>query len=310
MRIAAAQTAPSWGDPNATAAIAVDWIGRAAAEGIDLLAFGETFLSGYCFWVGRTDGAAWNDQRQKEAYAAYLRGAVDLDGPEIAKVVDAVATNGVFTYLGVTERSPSQGTVYATYVAIDPTDGIVSAHRKLMPTFDERMVWGIGDGHGLRTHRVGEATVGGLNCWENWMPAVRHSLYAQGEQLHVAGWPGSVGLTKDITRFIALEGRCFVLSAGSLLTRSDVPDDFELRDEAFGDADLMYDGGSAIAAPDGSWIVEPVSGEEGLVTADIDIDLVRGERQNFDPAGHYFRSDVIDVSVDRTRRTSATFSDD
>ena len=194
-------------------------------------------------------------------------------------------------------------------MAVDPGAGIVSAHRKLMPTFDERMVWGTGDGHGLRVHRVGEMVVGGLNCWENWIPAVRHALYAQGIDLHVAGWPGAAGLTRDITRFIALEGRCYVLSAGALLPRSAVPDSFALRDAAFGDLDLMYDGGSAVAAPDGSWVVEPVSGTEGLVTADVDPARVRGERQNFDPAGHYFRGDVIKVEIDRTRLGPARFTD-
>jgi len=298
-----------WGDASATTSVVVDWIGRASQADVDLLAFGETFLSGYAFWVGRTDGAAWDDAVQKDAYASYLDAAVALDGPEMVDVTAAVRDTGVFTYLGITERSESRGTVYATYVAIDPVAGIVSAHRKLMPTFDERMVWGIGDGHGLRAHKVGDFVVGGLNCWENWIPSVRHTMYAQGIDLHVAGWPGSVGLTKDITRFIALEGRCFVLSAGSLLRRSDVADDFALRDQAFGDSDQMYDGGSAIAGPDGTWIAEPVSGEEGLVIADIDPARVREERQNFDPAGHYFRADVIDVSVDRRRLGPATFLD-
>ncbi|MCJ7726582.1 MAG: carbon-nitrogen hydrolase family protein [Acidimicrobiia bacterium] len=309
MRIAAAQTAPSWGNPEKTAAIAVARIEEAASRGIDLLAFGETFLSGYPFWVGRTDGAQWDDADQKGAYSAYLDAAVSLEGPELGSVVAAVADTGVFTYLGVTERSPSRGTVYATYVAIDPAGGIVSAHRKLMPTFDERMVWGTGDGHGLRVHRVGDMVVGGLNCWENWIPAVRHAMYAQGIDLHVAGWPGAVGLTKDITRFIAMEGRCYVLSAGSLLTREAVPDSFGLKEAAFGKEDLIFDGGSAIAAPDGSWLVEPVSGADGLVVADIDPAVVRGERQNFDPAGHYFRGDVIKVEVDRTRLGPATFKD-
>ena len=309
MRIAAAQTAPAWGNPESTAEIAASWIHKAAEEGVGLLAFGETFLSGYPFWVGRTDGAIWDDPDQKDAYAAYLDAAVTLDGPELSIIAEAVADTGVFTYLGVSERSSSRGTIYASLVAIDPQAGIVNAHRKLMPTFDERMVWGTGDGHGLRTHRVGDVVVGGLNCWENWIPAVRHSLYAQGIDLHVAAWPGSVGLTRDITRFIAMEGRCYVLSAGSLLPRSAVPDSFGLRDRAFGDTDVIFDGGSAIAAPDGSWLVEPVAGSEGLVIADIDPARVRGERQNFDPAGHYFRGDVIKVEVDRSRLGPATFLD-
>ncbi len=309
MRVAAAQTAPVWGDPDATTDVVVDWIGRAGEAGVQLVAFGETFLSGYAFWVARTDGARFDAADQKEAYAYYLAAAVDLDGPQLGAVCDAVEASGVFTYLGVTERSASRGTVYATYVAIHPDAGIVSAHRKLMPTYEERMVWGAGDGHGLRTHEVGGFVVGGLNCWENWVPAVRHALYAQGEDLHVAGWPGSVGLTRDITRFIAREGRCYVLSAGALLSRSAVPDDFPLKERAFGDDETLYDGGSAVAAPDGSWVVPPVAGEEALVVADVDAGHVRGERQNFDPAGHYFRGDVISVTVDRTRRAPATFHD-
>ncbi len=170
-------------------------------------------------------------------------------------------------------------------------------------------MWGIGDGHGLRAHELGSARVGGLNCWENWIPAVRHVMYAQGVDIHVAAWPGNVRNTEEITRFIALEGRCFVLSASSLLTRAAVPDDFAPKDQAFGDQDMLYNGGSAIAGPDGRWLVEPVAGEETLVWADIDLARVREERQNFDPAGHYFRADVIDVSVDRTRLEGARFRD-
>ncbi len=309
MRIAAAQTAPVWGDAKATTGVVIDWIGRAADAGIDLVAFGETFLSGYPFWLSLTDGARFDAADQKEAYAYYLAGAVYLDGPEIAAIIETVADTGVFTYLGVTERSLSGGTVYATLLAIDPTGGIVSAHRKLMPTYEERMAWGIGDGNGLRTHAVHDFTVSGLNCWENWVPTIRHTMYAQGTTLHVAAWPGSVRNTIDITRFVAMEGRCYVLSAGTILRPEDIPADFPLRDQALAHGDLGYNGGSAIAAPDGTWIVEPVDGTEQLVIADIDAAVVRGERQNFDPAGHYFRADVIQVDLNRTRLDPLTFSE-
>ncbi|MGI9665908.1 MAG: carbon-nitrogen hydrolase family protein [Acidimicrobiia bacterium] len=309
MRVAAAQTAPVWGDADATTAIVIDWIGMAAEANVDLVAFGETFLSGYPFWVAMTDGARFNASDQKEAYAYYLAGAIDLGGPQMSAIVERVEETGVFTYLGITERSSSGDTGYATLVAIDPADGIVSAHRKLMPTFEERMVWGIGDGHGLRTHTVGEFTVSGLNCWENWVPTIRHTMYAQGSSLHVAAWPGSVGLTEDITRFIAREGRCYVLSAGALLRPSDIPKSFPLHAEVTAGGDGFYNGGSAIASPDGEWLVEPVDGTEGLIVAEIDPAVVRGERQNFDPAGHYFRADVISVEVDRSRLDPATFTE-
>ncbi len=310
MRIAAAQTAPVWGDPEATAERVIQWIHRAAEDGVDLVAFGETFLSGYPFWVARTDGARWDDDDQKSAYAFYLKAAVGIDGPELQAVSSAVAETGVFTYLGVTERSSSRGTIYATLVGIDPSNGIVSAHRKLTPTYEERLVWGTGDGHGLQVHDLGRARVGGLNCWENWVPTARHALYAQGMDLHIAAWPGSVELTEDITRFIAKEGRCFVLSAGALLSPQDIPSDFPLRDAALaGDESCFYNGGSAVAGPDGNWIQEPVAGEERLVVANIDVAAVRGERQNFDAAGHYFRGDVFEVTVDRRRLDPATFAD-
>lgn len=310
MKIAAAQTAPVWGDSAKTAAVAVDWIGRAKEEQVDLLAFGETFLSGYPYWLSRTDATSWDHPDQKAAYAHYLRSAVRLDGAEISRIVEAVAKTGVFVYLGVAERGSSEGTVYATFVAIDPKMGVVGAHRKLTPTYDERMVWAHGDGHGLRVHDVGEFKVSGLNCWENWVPSIRHAIYAQGTQLHVAGWPGARGLTEDITRFIALEGRCYVLSAAQLLSVDSIPLNTPLRKEAIGDVDgYIYPGGSGIATPDGTWLVEPVYNEEALVSAEIDVDVVRGARQNFDPAGHYFRPDVIDVKVDRSRRESARFFD-
>ncbi|MEO7126798.1 MAG: carbon-nitrogen hydrolase family protein [Nakamurella sp.] len=312
MRIAAAQTSPVWLNPDATADKVTDWIGKAAQDDVELVAFGETFLSGYPWWVADTGGAQFNNPAQKAAYAAYVDAAVELDGPQVARVVEAASDHGVFTYLGIAERGRAPGgtTVYATLLAIDPQRGVVSAHRKLMPTYEERMVWGIGDGNGLKVHDgPGGMRVGGLNCWENWMPQARHALYAQGEHLHVSVWPGCVRNTKDITRFIALEGRVWSLAAGSTFNYDDIPADFPLRDELLASGPLEANGGSAIATPDGSWVVEPVDGAEQLVIADIDLDFVRRERHNFDPTGHYSRPDVFDVTVHRQRLNAATFED-
>lgn len=310
MRVAAAQTAPVWGDAGATATKVCDWLAKAAEDDVDLVAFGETFLSGYPFWIASTDGARFNASDQKEAYAAYLDAAISTDGPELEAITEAVRRTGIFTYLGITERSASGGSVYASYVAIDPIHGIVSVHRKLTPTYEERLAWASGDGNGLRTHEFKGFTVSGLNCWENWVPTIRHAMYAQGTTLYVASWPGSVRNTTDLTRFIAQEGRCFVLSASSLLRPEDINDEFSLKKRAIESPGFGNNGGSAIAAPDGTWVIEPVADEERLVVADIDPAIVRGERQNFDPAGHYFRSDVLKVTIDRTRLEPATFEDD
>lgn len=312
MRIAAAQARPVWLDAMATTDKVLTWLENAAAQQVDLVAFPETFLSGYPFWLDLTGGARFDDPAQKQAYAVYLDAAVVVDGPQLAAVVEAARDLGIFVYLGVTERGggPGSGTIFCTLVAIDPNAGIVSTHRKLMPTYEERLVWGIGDGHGLRTHRIGDLRVGGLNCWENWMPQARHAMYADGEDLHVSVWPGNPRNTADITRFIALEGRVWSLAACGLLSLDDVPTDFPLRAELEQSGVPDYcRGGSAVAAPDGSWLVEPVADQERLIVADIDPEAVRAARQNFDPTGHYSRPDIFDVSVDRRRREASRFVD-
>ena len=312
MRVAAAQARPCWLDPTATTTKVIAWIEEAAAQSVELVAFPETFLSGYPFWVELTGGARFDDAKQKRAYAAYLEAAVEMQGPEIRQITEAVRDLGVFVYLGTTERATSsaRGTVFCTLVAIDPTEGVVSTHRKLMPTHEERLVWGSGDGHGLRVHRYGGTRIGGLNCWENWMPQARHALYAQGEELHVSVWPGNPRNSADITRFIALEGRVFSLAVNGLISLSDVPTDFPLYAELqeAGVTDYCR-GGSGVAAPDGTWVAPPVVGEERLVIADLNLRRVSEERQNFDPTGHYSRPDVFTVHVDRRRREAAQFGD-
>lgn len=314
MRIAAAQAHQAWGRPDEGAERVVKWIEQAGAEGVDLLAFGETHLGGYPFWIGETGGARFDEPGQKAAYAYYLDAAVELDGPQLRLIAEAAAEHRVFTYLGIAERrsATARGSVYATLVAIDPELGIVSAHRKVQPTFEERLAWAAGDGNGLRVHsitgREGDTMrVGGLNCWENWLPQARLAMYAGGEDIHVSAWPGGRRLTQDITRFIAREGRVFSLAAGSFISRSDIPADFPLADQ-IPDGDYT-DCGGAIAGPDGAWLQEP-SAEEVLLISDVDGTRVREERHNFDPTGHYGRPDIFELKVDRRRLSVADLSDE
>jgi nitrilase len=190
-------------------------------------------------------------------------------------------------------------------VYIDPTGKICSVHRKLMPTYEERLAWSPGDGHGLRTHTIGQFTVGGLNCWENWMPLARAALYAQGEDLHIAVWPGNLRNTQDITRFIAKEGRSYVLSVSGLMRRQDFPPTTPHLDLILQDCpEILADGGSCLAGPDGEWLISPVTESETLQIATIDHYRVRQERQNFDPAGHYARPDVTQLILNHKRQTT------
>jgi nitrilase len=214
--------------------------------------------------------------------------------------------HNMYVVLGVAERGP--GSIWCTAVSIHPEHGTLPVHRKLVPTHEERLVWAHGDGQGLNGHDFAGARIGALNCWENWMPLARYALYADGVTLHVALWPGSVGSTEQITRFVAREGRCFVLSAGGLMRRQDIPDDFPLRDALPADA-WFRNGGSCIAAPTGEWVVPPVAGERRLVVADLDLAAVGRERHNFDPTGHYARPDVFRLEVDRSARRPVHFKD-
>lgn len=311
MRVAAAQFASVWLDPWGTTQKIIAILQQAQSEGVDLVAFPETFLAGYPYWVLLGGGGRLGDPDHGAAYARYLEAAVELSGPEMAEITKAARDLKIHAFLGVSERGsgPASGTVYCTMVAIDPEKGIVGAHRKLNPTHTERTVWGRGDGHGLRAHQVGALRVGGLNCWENWMPLARHALYADGEELHVASWPGSAAQNRDIARFIALEGRVYVVLASGLINAANVPEDFVFYSLIRGKPPTFFNGGSSIVGPDGQWLVEPVIDEERLLVAEVGPAAVHAARHTFDSSGHYGRPDVFDVTVDRSRQLAVRFKE-
>ena len=308
-----AQIAPVWLDRNATIDKVAGWIEKSAAEGCSLVVFGEAMIPGYPFWVERTGGAEFESDLQKSFYAHYVNQSVSLDDGDLEKLCAAARANSIAVYVGVIERAGDRGghSLYCSMVYINADGVIGSVHRKLMPTYEERLVWAIGDGNGLRTHKLGPFTAGGLNCWENWLPLARASLYAQGEDLHVAIWPGNVRNTEEITRFIARESRSYVVSVGGLMRKSDIGPDLphaELLRDAMDD--LTADGGSCVAAPNGEWLLEPQSGDESLYIVELDHARVLEERHSLDVAGHYSRPDVTRLIVNRKRQTTAEFEGD
>ncbi len=300
LRIAAAQIAPVWLDRAATLDKVLARLHEAADASVDLIAFGEALVPGYPFWIEHTDGARFNAPIQKALHALYLDQAVSIESGHLDAVCAAAADRGITVILGCIERPADRGghSVFASLVYIDATGVIRHVHRKLMPTYEERLSWAAGDGHGLRTHPLGAFTVGALNCWENWMPLARTALYAQGEDVHIALWPGNAYNTADITRFIAREGRSYVMSVSSVLRRAELPESLPHYDVLMASLpEVMANGGSCIASPDGTWLREPVLHDECLVIADIDHARVREERQNFDATGHYGRHAAIQLAV-------------
>lgn len=310
--VALAQIAPAWLNRDATIAKIAERIDEAARSGARLAVFGEALLPGYPFWIEHSNGAKFESTLQKSFHAHYIAQAVDLAAGDLAPICDRAREGRLFVMLGCIERDRDRGhSVFCSMVSINDSGDIINVHRKLMPTFEERLSWSTGDGAGLRTFDVDGFTVGGLNCWENWMPLARSALYAQGEDLHVAAWPGNAHNTSTITPFIAHEGRSYALSVSGLLRKSDIPDsapNVDLLRECL--PEMCANGGSCIAGPSGEWIIEPCIGEEVLLIAELDHARVREERHNFDPFGHYSRPDVLELQVDRRRRRGVAFNDD
>ncbi len=312
LKVAMAQIAPVWLDKKATLEKIEQTVIEASNENAELVVFGEALLPGYPFWLALTDGAKWDLKVNKEIHAHYTRNAIQIEAGELDSLCALSKEKNIAIYLGIMERAKNRGghSLYCSLVYINQKGEIKSVHRKLQPTYDERLTWAPGDGNGLQVHDLKQFTVGGLNCWENWMPLPRTALYGLGENLHIAVWPGSDYNTKDITRFIARESRSYVISVSSLMKKEDFPAHTPHIDKIVKESPaVLANGGSCIAGPDGEWLVEPVLHKEGLIYQSLDFNRVYEERQNFDVVGHYSRPDVTKLTVNRERQSTVHFTD-
>lgn len=310
LTVALAQLSPVWLNKEKTLLKVKEVINEAASKKAELIVFSEGFVPGYPYWLPLTDASKWNEPIQKELFAHYARNAIQIEAGELNEICDLAKELKLAVYLGIIERAKNRGghSLYCSLVYINQQGEIQSVHRKLQPTYDERLVWSPGDGNGLKVHSLKNFTVGGLNCWENWMPLPRTALYGLGEDLHVAVWPGSVHNTKDITRFIARESRSFMVSVSCIMKKehilSEIPHSELIRNNA---DEWLANGGSCIAGPDGEWIVEPIAEKEGIFVYELDWNRVYEERQNFDPVGHYSRPDVTKLTVNRERQSTVEY---
>lgn len=311
LKIGMAQIAPVWLDKKQTIEKVKSYIVQASNENCNLVVFGEGLLPGYPFWLSITNGSEFNSPVQKEIHAHYINNAIQIESGELDQICQLAKEHEIAIYLGIIERAKNRGghSLYCSLVYIDEDGVIKSVHRKLQPTYEERLTWSPGDGNGLQVHPLKAFTVGGLNCWENWMPLPRTALYAQGENLHIAVWPGAEKNTFDITKFIAKESRSFVVSVSGYMSIEDFPKTTPHYEKIIANApDILANGGSCIAGPDGEWVIPPIVGKEGLFTGTVDYQKVLEERHNFDCVGHYSRPDVTKLTINTERQSILGFS--
>jgi len=310
-QVAVIQQPPVLLEARATLDLAVRYLHEAADAGARLIVFPETYLPGYPVWIWRLRPE--NDaQLTSTIFAKLLENSIDLTADGLRPLQEAAAARGVVVVCGVHEREGafSRATIYNTVVTIGASGRILNRHRKLMPTNPERMVWGQGDASGLRVVDTEVGRVGSLICWENYMPLARFALYAEGVEIYVAPTWDSDETWLASMRHIAAEGRCWVIGAGSSLRGSDVPESFPGRSELFPDDDeWLNPGDSAVFAPGGSLVAGPLHEEHGMLLAALDSSRAGPAHRTLDVAGHYARSDVFQLTINRAPGQPVHFAD-
>jgi nitrilase len=267
--------------------------GEAAAKGATLLVFPETFVPAYPSSVWAKALAGWGEPGAKEAYALLARESVEVPGPAVDRLGEIAAEHEVWLVTGVSERDPERpGTLYNTLLYHAPDGTLALRHRKLVPTNHERLIWGPGDGSGLHAIETGIGRIGGLICWENYMPLARFALYETGVEIYIASTADDGDAWQATLVHIARESRAFVVSPSHFQRAASYPDDFPLRSMLDG-IDVIGRGGSAILDPSGAYLAGPLYGEEGVLIAEFEPARLDEERQRFDAAGHYGRPDVL-----------------
>jgi nitrilase len=296
VRVAALQASPVFLDLEASVDKACSLIEQAGRSGVRLAVLPEAFLSGYPVWLQQLPPGD-RQRNLRDLYAEMARNAVDLHGPALRAIGQTARAAGTFVVVGATERNTeaSGGSLYNTLFYISDSGEVIGRHRKLVPTNSERLVWTPGDGAGIEALPTAVGRIGGLVCWENYMPLARFALYATGVEIYVAPtWSDSQTWLATL-QHIAFEGNCYVIGCGQPMRLSDIPDryDFKRLLAESGRGEWVRSGNSAVFGPGGVLLAGPLQHEEGMVSADIDLDALAAARASFDVAGHYARPDVF-----------------
>jgi nitrilase len=287
---------------------AVSLMENAVEKGAELLVFGETWLSGYPAWLDHCpEIALWDHEPTKEVFSKMYQNSVIVPGKETRILCDFAQTHHIVICIGVNEivkAGPGNGTIYNALLTIDTNGEIVNHHRKLMPTYTEKILYGTGDGHGLKAADTDLGRIGGLICWEHWMPLARQALHNSGEYIHIAVWPWVHDMHQIASRHYAFEGRCFVVAIGQIMRVKDFPIELQLPEQLENRHDeLILKGGSCIIAPNGKYVLEPQGDQEGVIVQEVtDLERIYKERITLDTSGHYNRPDVFSFNINTERK--------
>jgi nitrilase len=266
-----------------------------AAQGCDLIVFPESFIPGYPrgFSFGAKIGSRTDAGRK--LYAEYRRNSIDLESDDLKRLEKLATSVNVYLVIGITEKQGINGSLYCSMIYISPTDGLLGVHRKIKPTGTERIVWAESDGASLVTYQTKIGKLGGLICWENYMPLARMAMYQKGVEIYIAPTADAREVWTATMQHIALEGRCFVLGCNQYFTKSMVPERFKslVQDEP----EMMCRGGSVIVSPLGKIIAGPLFDKVGALIAELDLEEIDSSKLDFDVIGHYARNDIFEFKV-------------
>ncbi|MCE2397668.1 MAG: carbon-nitrogen hydrolase family protein [Gemmatimonadetes bacterium] len=299
VRVAAVQPRGYPFDPAA----AVDHIcgatAEAAGQGVDLILFPEAFVGGYPWGLAFGTAVGGRTPAGRRTFGRYHDAAIPVPGPETERMGRAAAAANAYLAVGVIERGAARapGTLYCTLLYFAPDGTLAGLHRKLKPTAAERLIWGEGDGSTLPVIETPFARVGGLICWENYMPLARMAMYGKGVEIYLAPTADDRDRWQSTLRHIALEGRCFVIGCNQIVAKEHYPSDIEILDEMDGWPDLLCSGGTSIYGPLGETVAGPLLGEEGILVADLEMGDIARAKFDFDVVGHYARPDVFELRV-------------